>query len=90
MLSGLESPTHLIIILVLLLLLFGAKRVPELGKGLGKGLREFKQGMNASDEPEEKEKHRKAVDKGQNDEESEKTPDEETGHAKASKHSEHQ
>ncbi len=89
MLSGLESPTHLIIILVLLLLLFGARRLPELGKGLGKGLREFKQGMNSSDEPEEKQ--RKAVDKGQDDEESEKKASgEESGHAKASKHSEHQ
>ena len=43
MFTGLESPTHLIIVLVIVLL-FGAKRVPELAKGLGAGLREFKKG----------------------------------------------
>lgn len=36
------GPTELIIILVILLLLFGAKRLPELGKSLGGGMREFK------------------------------------------------
>jgi len=42
MFTGLESPTHLIIVLVIVLLLFGAKRIPELAKGLGTGVREFK------------------------------------------------
>ena len=42
MFTGLESPTHLIIVLVIVVLLFGAKRVPELAKGLGEGIREFK------------------------------------------------
>ena len=41
MFTGLESPTHLIIVLVIVLLLFGAKRIPELAKGLGAGIREF-------------------------------------------------
>jgi TatA/E family protein of Tat protein translocase len=44
MCPGLESPTHLIIVLVIVLLLFGAKRVPELAKGLGAGIGEFKKG----------------------------------------------
>jgi sec-independent protein translocase protein TatA len=39
------QPTHLIIIAVLLLVLFGAKRLPELGKGLGEGLKGFKEGL---------------------------------------------
>lgn len=51
MFAGLESPTHLIIVLVIVLLLFGAKRVPELAKGLGTGVREFRKG--AQDEGEE-------------------------------------
>ena len=38
------GPMELIIVLVIILLLFGAKRVPELAKGLGTGLREFKRG----------------------------------------------
>ena len=37
MFTGLESPTHLIIVLVIVLLLFGAKRVPELAKAWGRG-----------------------------------------------------
>jgi sec-independent protein translocase protein TatA len=42
--TGLESPTHLIIVLVIVLLLFGSKRLPELAKGLGAGLHEFRKG----------------------------------------------
>jgi TatA/E family protein of Tat protein translocase len=38
--------TEIIIILVIGLVLFGAKRLPELGKGLGSGIREFKKGVN--------------------------------------------
>ena len=39
------GPTELIFLLVFLLLIFGAKRLPELGSGLGKGIREFKRSM---------------------------------------------
>lgn len=38
------GPTELIIALVVILLLFGAKRIPELARGLGSGVREFKAG----------------------------------------------
>jgi sec-independent protein translocase protein TatA len=41
MLGGIGIP-ELIIILILALLLFGARRLPEIGKALGKGIREFK------------------------------------------------
>ena len=44
MFTGLESPTHLIIVLAIVLLLFGSKRIPELAKGLGAGLHEFRKG----------------------------------------------
>jgi sec-independent protein translocase protein TatA len=40
--SGLASPTHLLFLGVLALLLFGAKRLPEMGRSLGSGMREFK------------------------------------------------
>ncbi len=39
---GLENPLHIAIVLIVLLLVFGAKRLPEMGRGLGQGLREFK------------------------------------------------
>ena len=40
------GPFELVFVLIVLLLLFGAKRLPELGSGLGKGIREFKRSMN--------------------------------------------
>ncbi|MBA2713939.1 MAG: twin-arginine translocase TatA/TatE family subunit [Rubrobacteraceae bacterium] len=52
MLAGLASPSYLILILVLVLLLFGARRIPELAKGLGTGLKELRQGISAGDDAE--------------------------------------
>jgi twin arginine-targeting protein translocase, tatA/E family len=43
--GGLGMPEVLVIVLVILLL-FGGKKIPELMKGLGKGVRSFKEGMN--------------------------------------------
>jgi len=40
--EGLLSPVHLVIIMVIVLILFGPGKLPDLGKGLGKGIREFK------------------------------------------------
>jgi len=45
MLDGLFQPTHLIIIFAIALLVFGPKKLPELGKGLGEGIRALKEGM---------------------------------------------
>ncbi len=39
------TPTHLIVLAVVAVVLFGGKKLPELGKGLGEGLRGFKDGM---------------------------------------------
>ena len=43
--GDLFQPWHLIIVAVLAIVLFGGKKLPELGKGLGEGLRGFKEGM---------------------------------------------
>ena len=43
------GPLELFIVLVIVLVLFGAKRVPEIGASIGKGIREFKKGMNDVD-----------------------------------------
>jgi sec-independent protein translocase protein TatA len=52
MLDNLFTPTHLIIILVIALLVFGPRKLPELGKGLGEGLKGFKEGIKgATDAP---------------------------------------
>jgi sec-independent protein translocase protein TatA len=43
---GLDNPIHLALLLVILLLVFGAKRLPEMGKSLGHGLRGFKDAVS--------------------------------------------
>jgi sec-independent protein translocase protein TatA len=50
MLTGLASPSHLIIVLVTIFLLFGAKWIPELAKGLGTGIKEFREGVSVNDD----------------------------------------
>lgn len=51
--DGLFEPTHIIFILIIVLVIFGPGKLPELGKGLGKGIREFKDaikgGLGSSD-----------------------------------------
>ncbi len=46
MFEGLFQPMHLLVIAGIALLIFGPKKLPELGKGLGEGLRGFKAAMN--------------------------------------------
>jgi sec-independent protein translocase protein TatA len=43
---GLDNPVHIAFLLVLLLLVFGAKRLPEMGRSLGAGLRGFKESIS--------------------------------------------
>ncbi len=45
MFEGLFQPMHLLVILFIAVLVFGPKRLPELGKGLGEGIRGFKDAM---------------------------------------------
>ncbi len=44
------GPTEIILILVVVLLLFGGRKIPELMKGLGQGMREFKKASRLDDE----------------------------------------
>lgn len=46
MFEGLFQPMHLLVIGFIALLVFGPKKLPELGKGLGEGIRSFKQSMS--------------------------------------------
>jgi len=50
---GLDNPLHIAFILVLVLLVFGAKRLPEMGKSLGAGLRGFKESISGEDQPDQ-------------------------------------
>ena len=44
------SPVQLLILLVIILLIFGAKRLPEIGRGLGSSVREFRDGISGADD----------------------------------------
>jgi sec-independent protein translocase protein TatA len=58
--EGLFQPMHLLVIAIVGLFFFGPKKLPELGKGLAQGIREFKEAMNGVN------------DKGVNDKEEKK------------------
>jgi sec-independent protein translocase protein TatA len=51
--TGWTSPTHMVLLLLIALLLFGARRLPEIGRSLGSGMREFKDSVSGSEKPEE-------------------------------------
>ena len=53
MLSSILQPTHLLIVLAVVLLVLGPKRLPGAGRALGQGLREFKTSIRGESEPDE-------------------------------------
>jgi len=55
--------TEMIIILVIVLIIFGAGKLPEIGRGLGKGIKNFKASIN---EPDHSEEHKKIDDQSRN------------------------
>jgi sec-independent protein translocase protein TatA len=48
---GLDNPLHIAFLLIVLLLVFGAKRLPEIGRSLGSGMREFKDSISGEANP---------------------------------------
>ena len=50
MFEGLFQPMHLLVIFGIALLVFGPKKLPELGKGIGEGIRGFKSAIKAEEE----------------------------------------
>jgi len=51
---NMPGPLEIVVILVVVLLLFGAKRLPEIGRALGEGIREFKKSISGSDDSDKK------------------------------------
>lgn len=45
---GLDNPIHILLVMVVVLLLFGAKRLPEAGRSLGTGIREFRDSVSGA------------------------------------------
>lgn len=56
MLEGLFQPMHLLVVLFIALLVFGPRKLPELGKGLGDGIRSFKDSVRDKEAPSSEEK----------------------------------
>jgi sec-independent protein translocase protein TatA len=50
---GIENPVHLLFIAVVALLVLGPRRLPQLARALGKGVREFREAINSGSEPEQ-------------------------------------
>jgi sec-independent protein translocase protein TatA len=48
---GLDNPIHLAFLLIVLLLVFGARRLPEMGRSLGSGMRGFKDALSGESSP---------------------------------------
>ena len=65
MLEGLFQPMHLLVIFGIALLVFGPKKLPELGKGIGESIRGFKSAMAMKDQDDSSEKSTAAKDQGQ-------------------------
>jgi sec-independent protein translocase protein TatA len=51
--EGIFQPMHLIVILVIVLIIFGPGKLPQLGEGLGKSIKAFKKALNEKDESHE-------------------------------------
>jgi sec-independent protein translocase protein TatA len=51
MLEGLFQPMHLLLILFIVLIIFGPGKLPQIGAGLGKSIREFKKALSDADKP---------------------------------------
>ena len=61
--AGFVGPQEIIIILIIVLLLFGGRKIPELMKGLGKGMKEFKKAKADMDNDEEGEQSKSESEK---------------------------
>ena len=55
--EGIFQPLHLIVILVIVLIIFGPGKLPQIGEGLGKSIRGFKKAMSEKNEPKEEKKN---------------------------------
>ena len=62
---GWLSPWELLILLAVVLLVFGPKRLPEMGRSLGKGMREFRNSLTGKDKDKDEERELEAKDAGE-------------------------
>lgn len=53
---GSIGPTELILILLIVIIIFGARKLPDLGRSIGEGIKNFKKSVSSKDEPDETKK----------------------------------
>lgn len=63
MFEGLFQPMHLILILIIVLIIFGPGKLPQIGEGLGKSIREFKKAVSGENKPLSEDERNKAESK---------------------------
>ena len=61
------GPLEIAIVLIIVLIIFGPKRLPELGRSMGRGIREFKSSISGDDDKDEVEKKRAELETSQAD-----------------------
>ncbi len=62
---GMIGPGQIVLIVIIILLLFGGRKIPELMKGLGQGMKEFKKATKEEDKDDEKNNDAKEIEDGQ-------------------------
>jgi len=65
MFENILQPTHLILVLGVIMIFFGPKKLPEVGRSLGEGIRDFRAAMRSHDKPEDQ--HEKNADGSSHD-----------------------
>jgi sec-independent protein translocase protein TatA len=59
------GPLEILVVLIIALVVFGPKRLPELGRSLGKGIREFRGSLSGNDEDENEERSQREIESGE-------------------------
>jgi sec-independent protein translocase protein TatA len=59
------GPLEILVVLIIALVVFGPKRLPELGRSLGKGIREFRASIGGNDEDEDEERSQREIEAGE-------------------------
>jgi len=59
------GPLEILVVLIIALVVFGPKRLPELGRSLGKGIREFRGSISGNDDDEDEERSQREIEAGE-------------------------
>ena len=63
--TGNEAPREIVVVLIIALIVFGPKRLPELGRSLGRGIREFRGSLGGNDDDEDEHAPQPEIESGE-------------------------